>query len=1260
MKKTLKQTKFASYLAVFIAALMFCAGYASKAALIVYEGMDYPAGATLNGQTNGTGWTVTNLLGWQVNSTAPSNAMIRLGSLSYTDPLGNQLLTSSNRVHITGDGSVTGENVGGTTATAQPFRLIDHNLWPGAVAPGSNVVVLTNSAVIQTTWLSFLMQRTGAAVLTNAAHAGIYYNRAVGMQFFANTTEVLTAGRGSQNSETNTTWASDTYAMFMRGNAQFSAISSNHLTNASMIVIRVDHRGQFSDALLSNISAGVFTNSDSAYMWINHTNLTVEPVTNNALTLNSTDYGAGKDFILSRFRLFAGSLSGGFYGSADIDEIRAGTNYFDVTPLNCSGASFATNPASITKPENTSATFSVYANGTAPTYQWQASYDGGSTYTNVPSATSSNYTKSSLVLADDQSKYRCIASVACNSSSATSSVATLTVIACVTASVTTSPSDITVGGGATANFTVVAGGSQPTYQWQVSADNGATFTNVTTGTGATTASYTTAATTFGANQSNQFRAIINVACDSSSATSAPALLTLTCNTVGISSPSSTTVLATSNATFTAVATGTAPTNQWQVSTDGGTTWNHIVGQTSASYIRTTVTGDNGYQFRALAGVSCDASSITSAVATLTVADPAGSSFRSAATGNWNANTTWELSTDNGSTWVAAPGTPSFANSTNIAVRSGHTVSATAAVTVDDLNVNSGGILEASGALITITNVGAPTDVYGSLRIANVGNSALSTNANTSYLRFQNGGKFVWNIQATAIVPRATWNDGSTCVFSNSTTGTFDMTGFSGQNFYDVLFVGVAASARPRFAITNDTVIRHDLTCILPDFAASTMGWLSGTNVTLTVSNDVTVITGTTANSTKVLPNTSATTISTVRVGGNVNINGNIDGFGSSSLQWIFDKASGSQSYSALNVTNILTPGVMTYRADNGTTLTLLQDVTNCAAFNVTNNSTLVTGTKVITGTAFTLNSGSTLNIGSTGGIAASGATGNIQTTTRTFNTAANYVYSGSSSQVLGSGLPSTVNNLTLATGMTNSVTVSNTVANATPKYTVSGTLTANSAITAYTVSGPALKHGTFNMFTYGALSGTLVTPPSLVSGSVLATPSIVGGDLIVPNNVPVTNNVTVSRASGLTAKIKKSLVATDADSDTLTFTFGASTNGVTFTQDATHIYVPANSVNDELAVSIDDGFGGTGSAIITLNIVAGTGQGSGTIDTTGANANLTFYGLAGTNYSIQVSVDAMATWTDLVTNTAPASGVMTYTDTMTTNAATFYRLRYVP
>ncbi len=78
----------------------------------------------------------------------------------------------------------------------------------------------------------------------------------------------------------------------------------------------------------------------------------------------------------------------------------------------------------------------------------------------------------------------------------------------------------------------------------------------------------------------------------------------------------------------------------------------------------------------------------------------------------------------------------------------------------------------------------------------------------------------------------------------------------------------------------------------------------------------------------------------------------------------------------------------------------------------TNNGTINMGTYTLSGASTFTNNG-TMTIGSPEGIAASGSAGSIQTDTRTFNSSGNYTYNGSSAQVTGSGLPSTVNNLTV-------------------------------------------------------------------------------------------------------------------------------------------------------------------------------------------------------------------------------------------------------
>ncbi len=171
--------------------------------------------------------------------------------------------------------------------------------------------------------------------------------------------------------------------------------------------------------------------------------------------------------------------------------------------------------------------------------------------------------------------------------------------------ITIQPANQTVAAGQTATFAATATGTAPlTYQWQ----KGATPIS-----GATSASYTTPATTAPDNGS-QFSVVVSNS--AGNATSNPATLTVTsagATAPAISvQPASQTVTAGQTATFSVTATGTGPLSyQWQKGTTA------ISGATSVSYTTpATTTADNGSQFSVV--VSNSAGSVTSNLATLTV------------------------------------------------------------------------------------------------------------------------------------------------------------------------------------------------------------------------------------------------------------------------------------------------------------------------------------------------------------------------------------------------------------------------------------------------------------------------------------------------------------------------------------------------------------------------------------------------------------------------------------------------------------------
>jgi hypothetical protein len=145
-------------------------------------------------------------------------------------------------------------------------------------------------------------------------------------------------------------------------------------------------------------------------------------------------------------------------------------------------------PSSQTVAVNQTATFTVTATGNpAPRYQWQNAASGA----NISGATSASYTTPAATSSENGAKFQVVVS---NSAGSITSVAvTLTVDSAPT--ITVQPSNQTVLVDQTATFSVTATGNPaPTYQWQ----NAATSANIS---GATSASYTTPATTIADNGS---------------------------------------------------------------------------------------------------------------------------------------------------------------------------------------------------------------------------------------------------------------------------------------------------------------------------------------------------------------------------------------------------------------------------------------------------------------------------------------------------------------------------------------------------------------------------------------------------------------------------------------------------------------------------------------------------------------------------------------------------------------------------------------
>ena len=229
--------------------------------------------------------------------------------------------------------------------------------------------------------------------------------------------------------------------------------------------------------------------------------------------------------------------------------------------------------------------------------------------------------------------------------------------------VSTQPSGVTVNAGQPASFTTAGSGNpSAVIQWQVSTDGGTTFTNIIGATSGTL----TLTTTAGEN-GNEYRALL--ANSLGSVTTSAATLTVDSPPTVTTSPANLAVVQGQPASFTAAATGTpTPTVQWQVSTDGGTTFTNIAGATSPTYTFTTAAGENGNEYQAVftnpAG-SVDTTpaslrfntlpTVTSSPANVQVVQGQPASFTAAGAGIPTPTVQWQVSTNGGTIFTNVTG-----------------------------------------------------------------------------------------------------------------------------------------------------------------------------------------------------------------------------------------------------------------------------------------------------------------------------------------------------------------------------------------------------------------------------------------------------------------------------------------------------------------------------------------------------------------------------------------------------------------------------
>ena len=487
--------------------------------------------------------------------------------------------------------------------------------------------------------------------------------------------------------------------------------------------------------------------------------------------------------------------------------------------------------------------------------------------------------------------------------------------------------------------------------------------------------------------------------------------------------------------------------------------------------------------------------------------------------------------------VAATSAPTATNSMGITIMAGHSITSSASVSADQLTIQSTSSLEMTNNALTISD-GTGTDVTissgATLLLSGTATITINTSATIQvdglYKVSSTAAPVVTNAGTTTvtstgtyehardagIIPTCTWNTGSTCLITG--TGNNAPTGLA-QSFHHFTV---------NTTLTNSVNCSGALQTINGKFKLTTndasFGWrLTGTtNYTLTVAdsliisngildaasggstgtinaNGAIVMNGATSQITK----TGAATI-TFNANNNFTQNAGIIEFnagGSSNTTWNikgdfvqggtiqrtnggthvlnFNKASGMQTWTQ---TGTYGAGAMTINAGSSTTntLQLLSNIslgTSAQVFNVTNGATLDMGPYVMTGTSSTFAVGATgaVKFGSVDGITtAPTASGNVQTATRTFPATASYFYNGTSNQVTGNALPTTLTgtgNLNIQSGTGVTVTLSAT--RTTPTLNLLSGLFAAGAGQQLNISANGTVNATGGDFATGASAGVL-------------------------------------------------------------------------------------------------------------------------------------------------------------------------------------------
>lgn len=462
------------------------------------------------------------------------------------------------------------------------------------------------------------------------------------------------------------------------------------------------------------------------------------------------------------------------------------------------GPSLNSQPSSANVCAGTPVTFTASAPGT-PIYQWQV--NTGTGFNNISGASNPSYTINSPTSGQNGNIYHVLVTGTCGVT--TSNDATLTIKS--PPQITTQPLDVSSCNGANASFSVVAAGSNLSYQWQVSISGcGGPFSNISSSNANTlTISNVTLGMTGFA-----YRVIISGDC-AGPVTSNCAVLSVGNAASITTNPETTAACEGGTANFSVATNGSVTGYQWQVNTGSG--FNNIAGATSATLSVPAVTlSMSGNQYQVLV-YSCTANPITSGVATLTVnqtatitSQPNNSTICEGASNNLLVSATgsglsyqWQKASTCGGTFTDIPG----ANSSSLLFVNIPTSAAGAyrvVVTGTCNTVTSNCVIITVNVALSINAQPQDAEICLPTNTASFSVGVTGVGLNYQWQESTDGGTSFHNLS----------NSGAYAGTNTSTLSLSNLTASFNNNKYKVLVGGACSSTTPSSAarlLVNSTV-----------------------------------------------------------------------------------------------------------------------------------------------------------------------------------------------------------------------------------------------------------------------------------------------------------------------------------------------------------------------------------------------------------------------------------------------------------------------